>query len=403
MENDGENETLRNPTQNGDTVERLHFDAPGAVFHAYTAAQHAVRYASVREIVAGCRVLDIACGEGYGAELMSRWGARHVIGLDCSAEAIAAARKRFGGEGREFRVGNAELADELLKDELPFDVIVSFETIEHLRDPERFLTSIAHLRGQNTVIAISCPNDETIIGDSAPNLHHLHRYTFEEFRRLCEDRLGQAARWFVGAPVAGEMNVVLNDPRVFSGATDAGALLDLQPMDNVFVMPSQANAAVSRENCSHYLGLWECDAVVNAVLAAQSLPSFLEPWRAVEWLKSELAGAQRQIQALQDEQRTSQVRFDTQFADQSAQLQDLLKLKNEWYEPELLRRSAELEAARARALHYAEKLNQANAEFATAKDFLESRFAKIWRANPPMFERRTFRRFTKILSWFYRP
>src|ERR1700722_8417852 len=95
--------------------------------------EHIYRYGFALHYVPGKRVLDIACGEGYGAASLQKAGAAQVIGVDVSESACSHARGKYGIDAR---VGSAE------KIPLPdksVDVVVSFETIEHVRDPGRFL------------------------------------------------------------------------------------------------------------------------------------------------------------------------------------------------------------------------------------------------------------------------
>ncbi|HET8995122.1 MAG TPA: methyltransferase domain-containing protein, partial [Acetobacteraceae bacterium] len=71
-------------------TERLHMSGEQP-YHGFEAAAHVARYALLRPACAQRRVLDIACGEGYGSALLAGWGARSVVGVDISAAAIASA------------------------------------------------------------------------------------------------------------------------------------------------------------------------------------------------------------------------------------------------------------------------------------------------------------------------
>src|SRR5450759_894493 len=112
-------------------AERLNFQ-PGVMdYHAMLAAEHASRYVFAAPLCIGKRVLDVACGEGYGAFMLARQGATEVIGVDISDEAIAIARHRFARDDVQFLIGDVLDLPALLGEQPPFDVIVSFETIEH--------------------------------------------------------------------------------------------------------------------------------------------------------------------------------------------------------------------------------------------------------------------------------
>src|SRR5262245_49397180 len=96
-------------------------------------ALHLKRYDFALPYCADVDVLDAGCGAGYGSAHLAR-AARSVAGMDASAEVIAHARRRYGLPSVVFRVGDVEaLADA----DGSFDVVCSFETIEHVDDPER--------------------------------------------------------------------------------------------------------------------------------------------------------------------------------------------------------------------------------------------------------------------------
>src|SRR5690348_13511788 len=92
--------------------------------------EHMHRYVAARLLVQGKRVLDIACGEGYGSDLLSE-AAASVVGVDIDEAAISHARQAYVRPNLKFLRGDAvaiPLGDSSV------DVVVSFETIEHLAD-----------------------------------------------------------------------------------------------------------------------------------------------------------------------------------------------------------------------------------------------------------------------------
>lgn len=141
-------------------------------------AEHLARYLFAAAFCAGRRVLDIACGSGYGAYILKIMGAAEVIGVDSDAPAIAGARRHYCAEGVEFRVADATALD---LDGAPFDLIVAFETLEHLEDPKGFLQSVKRHLAPGGLFIISCPNDARSLSVSPSHLRH---YTYGEFRDL---------------------------------------------------------------------------------------------------------------------------------------------------------------------------------------------------------------------------
>jgi len=149
---------------------------------AETFWEHVYRYAFASQYVGGKRILDIACGEGYGSAALMRSGAREVIGVDISADACAHAKKKYGIDARQ---GSGE---QIPLEERSVDVIVSFETIEHVPDPYRFLDECARVLVPGGVLVISTPNKGIYLSNLAPNPHHCSEMTQEEFSSALRER-----------------------------------------------------------------------------------------------------------------------------------------------------------------------------------------------------------------------
>ncbi|MCS7071715.1 MAG: class I SAM-dependent methyltransferase, partial [Anaerolinea sp.] len=117
-------------------------------------AIHLKRYAFARAYASGKRVLDVACGVGYGSRYLAD-AAASVIGVDVDAAAIAYARRRYGDSDRvQFMQGDAL---NLPFSDRTFDVICSFETIEHVPDAHRFLSEVRRLLAPGGVFIVSTP------------------------------------------------------------------------------------------------------------------------------------------------------------------------------------------------------------------------------------------------------
>ena len=104
------------------------------------ALHHFHRYFCVLELCRGKRVLDIACGTGYGTALIAEVASR-VVGVDIDNATIEACRAAYSGNNIFFREGGVEL---IPADDGEFDVVVSFETIEHVGESaqEKFFQEI---------------------------------------------------------------------------------------------------------------------------------------------------------------------------------------------------------------------------------------------------------------------
>jgi SAM-dependent methyltransferase len=159
-------------------------------------ADHVARYAFARGYAKGRRILDAGTGPGYGAAMLRAAGASRVVAVDVDHQVIAKARQRHGERGIELLGDDCE---ELANAAGPFDLICSFENIEHLRQPERFLAAAARLLTSEGMLIVSTP-DRAVTGpfvDGRPaNPHHVHEWYRKEFLEmlghyfsLCEFRV----------------------------------------------------------------------------------------------------------------------------------------------------------------------------------------------------------------------
>lgn len=143
------------------------------------AAMHNARYQFAGAFVGGKRALDFACGSGYGSTILKEAGAMHVTGMDRSKEAIVYANSHFKAEGVEFVEGRVEDISSL-KD---VEVVVSFETIEHLEDAGSFLKVVNTLLGPDGLFVVSTPLRLTgTIVDKPVNPFHVREWSESEFQ-----------------------------------------------------------------------------------------------------------------------------------------------------------------------------------------------------------------------------
>jgi 2-polyprenyl-3-methyl-5-hydroxy-6-metoxy-1,4-benzoquinol methylase len=137
--------------------------------------EHVYRYAFACRFVAGKRVLDIACGEGYGCAAFQKSGAAQVIGVDISDSACMHARTKYGVDAR------AGSAEQIPLQDGSVDVVVSFETIEHLPSPHRFLDECVRVLAPGGMLIISTPNKGIYCSGGPANPHHCSELTEDEF------------------------------------------------------------------------------------------------------------------------------------------------------------------------------------------------------------------------------
>ncbi|PJE65270.1 class I SAM-dependent methyltransferase, partial [Candidatus Saccharibacteria bacterium CG10_big_fil_rev_8_21_14_0_10_47_8] len=140
-------------------------------------AEHMVRYQAAGSLVKDKVVLDIACGSGYGSSILARQAAR-VMGVDLSEPAIEYAQQNYGAANIGFRVGDA--TDIPIGDE-SVDVVVSFETIEHIPDYKKFLKEVRRVLKAEGLFIVSTPNDKEFPEGAD---FHAHEFKQEELEAL---------------------------------------------------------------------------------------------------------------------------------------------------------------------------------------------------------------------------
>ncbi|MFF7394930.1 class I SAM-dependent methyltransferase [Achromobacter sp. NPDC008082] len=236
-------------------MERLNFDK-GTQYDGLEAAIHIARYSFAQPYCADKRVLDVACGEGYGSRLLADWGASEVVGVDISHDAVKAAQQHFGGQNVSFVQSEGETLLEKFQPE-SFDLIVSFETIEHVTDPVKFLENVKRLLKPGGVIAISCPNDWWYFPtEQEKNPYHLRKYLFEEFKSMTEGVLGAGKGWFLGGPMTGFLNLRHQQYPSDDGETGQLQMLNMVPMLAAQLVPSDNKAGPQPESASYFVGIW---------------------------------------------------------------------------------------------------------------------------------------------------
>jgi SAM-dependent methyltransferase len=143
--------------------------------------EHYHRYAMARHWVKGKDVLDAACGEGYGSHLLAL-NAHSVIGVDIDAQAVRHAEKTYPQDNLTFiqsDVLKLPLADNL------FDVVVSFETLEHLAEHQELLNEFKRVLKPDGLILISTPDKHEYSDKTGfKNEYHVRELYRDEFESL---------------------------------------------------------------------------------------------------------------------------------------------------------------------------------------------------------------------------
>lgn len=143
--------------------------------------EHLHRYALAFGLAKGKRVLDIACGEGYGANLLARVASK-VIGVDLDAGTIAHAEAKYRRRNLHFLQGSCT---EIPCEDHSIDLVASFETIEHISEHDDFLSEIKRVLAPGGILVISSPHKaEYQKGLEAANPFHEAELDHDEFVQL---------------------------------------------------------------------------------------------------------------------------------------------------------------------------------------------------------------------------
>ena len=145
--------------------------------------EHVQRYKLACKYVKNKNVLDAACGTGYGTKMLKISGANHIIGVDISKTCLENAKKTYQEEALEFVQGDIH---NLSFENNYFDVVISFETIEHISDGSKWIDESARVLKDDGLFIVSTPNRDvtnpgTNIDESPLNPYHQYEYNIAEF------------------------------------------------------------------------------------------------------------------------------------------------------------------------------------------------------------------------------
>jgi len=152
----------------------------------YWYRRHLVVYEWIAVRAGGKRVVDMACGEGYGSDVLAG-AAASVVGVDADPEAHEHARLRYVRPNLRFERDLVESFAE------PCDAVVFLQTIEHVQDAGAILEHFKSMLAPGGVAYVSTPNLLTLAppgAEKSDNPWHVREYRAAEFRELCEAHFG---------------------------------------------------------------------------------------------------------------------------------------------------------------------------------------------------------------------
>jgi ubiquinone/menaquinone biosynthesis C-methylase UbiE len=241
--------------------------------------EHWHRYHFVSGAVRGRRVLDIACGDGYGSALLAGHAA-HVIGMDADAQVVVSARNRYGSAANlEYREGRCEA---IPLPDASVDVVISLETLEHTAAPEKLVEEAARVLAAGGLFIVSTPNKK-IYSDARNyrNPHHVREFYRDEFEAL-------VGRHFAAFALFGQRVDAYSAIWPLDAPASAGQLLDARNREAN--APSQGIA-----DPMYYLGA--CAREPQTLEACRGLLSVLSD--RDHYILNDYAAVQRRMAELQ--------------------------------------------------------------------------------------------------------
>ncbi len=221
--------------------------------------EHIARYQLVASLVKNKTVLDIACGSGYGSAYLAQQGASRVLGIDIDQVTIGHNQAQYQSPTLEFKVGDAGRLD------IPsesFDIITSFETIEHLKTIEAYLAELQRVIKANGLVFISTPNKDVF---QQKNPWHIKEFTKDEFKTWLE-------KYFSYVKIIEQKNAVASVIKVND-----------QTEGNINFNDSKTKALYFIAVCSKEKVEVNLDNIISANMTAYQARENNLGWRLVNW------------------------------------------------------------------------------------------------------------------------
>lgn len=153
--------------------------------------EHIVRYEAAVSLVKNKIALDIASGSGYGTALLAK-SAKKMYGVDIDSDAIAYSKKNYSAKNIEFLQGDGI---HIPLDDNSVEVVVSFETIEHIEDYKTFMKEVQRVLKDDGLFVLSTPNE---VEFPETNHFHIHEFEKDELEKLVKGYFKNIESYYQG-------------------------------------------------------------------------------------------------------------------------------------------------------------------------------------------------------------
>ncbi|MDQ3075852.1 MAG: methyltransferase domain-containing protein [bacterium] len=153
--------------------------------------EHIIRYKAALGLAKNKIVLDIASGSGYGTAMLGM-SAKKAIGVDINKNSVDYSNQKYGSKKVSYVVGDGI---KIPLEDGSVDVVVSFETIEHIKDYEKFMSEIKRVLKPDGVLILSTPND---LEYPEGNHFHIHEFTPKELQKLTDKYFSYSKAYYQG-------------------------------------------------------------------------------------------------------------------------------------------------------------------------------------------------------------
>jgi GT2 family glycosyltransferase/SAM-dependent methyltransferase len=178
--------------------------------------EHMHRYLWASQLVDGCRVLDLASGEGFGAAILAR-SASSVLGIEIDQLTVDHSNLNYGSGRIEYVLGDAQ--DLSAYEDGSFGAVVAFEMIEHVEDQARVLSEVARVLAADGVLVMSTPDRRAYSGgEVSANPFHLRELDRDEFKAMLGEHFEHVGIW-------GQRTITGSALSAFDGSVEVGGSL----------------------------------------------------------------------------------------------------------------------------------------------------------------------------------